>query len=116
MDIRLLLMPTLISHDKIGYICQCLEFDFVSQGSTISEVLNRFGVQLFSQFKKSIEEGFPVFDGYNKAPKFYQDQFNIGLELKMLPDDFDNYFYYSEMKEITFFPDKIPVVQEVRIV
>ena len=69
-----------------GWIFQCLEYDIVAQGKTLSEAKRRFQRTIIGQIVVDIEHGNQIFEGIGEAPQKYWDQFEEGHRLADQPE------------------------------
>lgn len=61
--------------DRRVWIAQCLEFDIVSQGNTIEQVLNRLARNIAATVCVCEEQGLKPFEGIGEAPRRFWEMF-----------------------------------------
>lgn len=75
-EIRVLLMDT-----KQGWVAQCLEYDFVAQGKTIKETVDKFSRAFAAQILIEAELGKTPLEDFTRAPIEYWDMFEAGYRV-----------------------------------
>ena len=73
-EVRVIIYPEADDHHRV-WIAQCLEYDIVSQGNTIEQVLNRLSRNFAATIYVSEEQGKQPFEGIGEAPQKFWDMF-----------------------------------------